>query len=354
MTIAASAASSLSADRIAAYLRRRMPAAEDVAVAGLYRIPGGASRETWSFDATWRDASGEHVQGLILRRDPDAGLLETQRDIEYAVYRAFAGSAVPVPRVYWLELDAEPLDRPFFVMERIDGCQTDGSLLAMRPDDAGRRRIARRKFEILGAIHAADPAALDLLGIDPSGPPPPEQCAERQLCHWEAIIDAQQLEPVPVARLAIAWLRHHPPPPAQRVVVCHGDYRSGNFLYAQDEIRGILDWEMVHLGDPLEDLAWTSLIDWRYGAAPGQRSELLGGIAPRDEAYATYSAASGIRVDEAALHWWEVFSHVKAIGIWITGGRSFVDRRTNEPLMARIPRLLNALQENAILDLLGW
>lgn len=344
----------LTPERIAAYLRSRMPNATDLAVSGLYRIPGGASRETWSFDARWCDGSGEHSQGFILRRDPDAGLLETEREVEYTVYRAFAGSAVPVPRVYWLELDPEPLDRPFFVMERIDGCQTDGNLLAARSDDADRRRIARRKFEILGAIHAADPAALGLLQIDRLGPPRPEHCAERQLRHWEAIIDAQQLEPQPVARLALSWLRHHPPPPAQRVVVCHGDYRSGNFLYTQNEIRGVLDWEMVHLGDPLEDLAWTSLIDWRYGATPGQRSDLLGGLAPPDEAYAVYSAASGIGVDRVALHWWEVFSHVKALGIWITGGRSFVDRRTSEPLMARIPRLLNALQENAILDLLGW
>src|SRR5581483_11106767 len=296
------------------------------------------------------DGHGERQQGLILRRDPDAGLLETEREVEYMVYRAFSGSDVPVPRVYWLELSAEPLDRPFFIMERIDGCQTDGYLLAARPDDADRRRIARRKFEILGAIHAANPATLGLLAIDPLGPPKPEECAERQLRHWEAIIDAQELEPQPVARLAMSWLRHHPPPPAQRVVVCHGDYRSGNFLYTRNEIRGVLDWEMVHLGDPLEDLAWTSLIDWRYAPAPGQRSELLGGIASREEAYAVYSAASGIAVDDVALRWWEVFSHVKALGIWITGGRSFVDRRTNEPLMARIPRLLNALQEQAILD----
>ncbi len=353
MTTTADAAA-LTAERIAAYLLRQLPEATELTVTGVYRIPGGASRETWSFDARWRDADGDHHQGFILRRDPDAGLLETAREVEYSVYRAFAGSAVPVPRVYWLELSPEPLARPFFIMERIDGCETDGALLAARPDDAGRRRIARRKFEILGAIHAADPAALGLLGIDPLGPPRPEECAARQLRHWEAIIDAQQLEPQPVARLAIAWLRHHPPPPAQRVVVCHGDYRSGNFLYTRDEIRGVLDWEMVHLGDPLEDLAWTSLIDWRYGATPGQRSQLLGGIAPREEAYAVYSAASGIEVDEGALRWWEIFSHVKALGIWITGGRSFVERRTNEPLMARIPRALNALQEHAILELLGW
>lgn len=340
--------------RIAAYLGSRLPGARDVSVRGLYRIPGGASRETWSFDATWSDAAGAQAQGFILRRDPEASLLVTARDVEYDVYRAFAQTTVPVPRVYWVESDPAVLERPFFVMERIDGCGTDGAALVSRPDDAARRAIARRKFEILGAIHRADTAALKLLSLDPAGPPRPEECAARALRHWEQIIDAEALTPEPVLRLAIAWLRQHPPPPAQRVVVCHGDYRTGNFLYSADDIRGVLDWEMAHLGDPLEDLAWTCLLNWRLTPTAGVRGDRIGGIARREEAFATYEAASGVRVDPAALHWWDVFSHVKAVGIWLTGGRSFVDGRTHEPLMALIPRMLNAVQYNAILDLLGW
>jgi len=342
------------ADRIAAYLRLQLPDAREIIVERLYRIPGGASRETWSFDATWTDADGSQQRGFILRRDPEAGLLQTDRDVEYRVYRAYQETAVPVPRMYWLELDCTSLDRPFFVMERIDGCQTDPAALAARLDDTARRRIARRKFEILGAIHRESPADLGLLQIGPHGPPRPEECALRELAHWEAIIDREQQEPLPVIRLAIGWLRGHLPAPAQRVVVCHGDFRTGNFLYAADEIRGVLDWEMVHLGDPIEDLAWTCLKNWQYGTPLASGESLIGGIARRDEAFATYAAASGIAVDEASLRWWELFSHVKAVGIWITGGRSFSERRTHEPLMALIPRLLNATQFDAILDALGW
>ncbi|MHB8575877.1 MAG: phosphotransferase family protein [Dehalococcoidia bacterium] len=355
MTVSATRATF--SERIVAYLRGQMPQATELAISGLYRIPGGASRETWSFDATWLDAAGQQRRGFILRRDPEAGLLETERDVEYRVYRAFQDSAVPVPHVYWLELNAAPLERPFFIMERIDGCQTEPRGLTARPDDAARQQIARRKFEILGAIHAADPAALDLLNLDVSDPPQPEACAERELAHWERIIDAQALEPLPVIRLAISWLRANPPPPAQRVVVCHGDFRTGNFLYTADDIRGVLDWEMVHLGDPLEDLAWTCLKNWQLGArrqADGMVEPLIGGIATREEAFAIYAAASGIQVDMQALRWWEVFSHVKATAIWITGGRSFIDGRTSEPLMGLIPRIFNGFQFDAILDLIGW
>jgi aminoglycoside phosphotransferase (APT) family kinase protein len=341
-------------DGIAAYLRAKMPGAHEVAVVGLYRIAGGASRETWSFDASWQEGGEEQRRGFILRRDPDAGLLQTDRDVEYRVYNAFQQTAVPVPRMYWLETGSEALERPFFIMERIDGCHSDPARLALRADGPERRQIGRRKFEILGAIHAADPSALGRANLHPEGPPLPAQCAQRELARWERIVDEQQLEPEPVIRLAAAWLRAHPPAPAQRVTVCHGDFRSGNFLYTEDDIRGVLDWEMVHLGDPLEDLAWTCLKNWRYSNTPGVPGTLIGGIISREEAFAIYEAASGIRVDAEALRWWEIFSQIKAVGIWITGGRSFCDGRTASPLMALIPRLLNTTQYTEILDLLGW
>lgn len=346
------------AERIAAFLRPRMAGAEDLRVERVYRIPGGASRETWSFDLVWREDGEPRRRGHILRRDPVAGLLETDRRTEYASYTAFAGSAVPVPRIYWLEESGGPLERPFFIMERVDGCSPDGMALALRPDDAGKAHIARRKFEILGAIHSAEPRAIGLGELNPEGFPAAEDCAARELRHWAGIVAAQATEPLPVIQLAIAWLRTHLPPPAQRIAVCHGDYRSGNFLYDADDIRAILDWEMVHLGDPLEDFAWTCLENWRYGqgyAGGGRRKDgLVGGLLPFDEAAAIYSAAAGVRVDPAALRWWTLLSHVKATGIWVTGARSFSDGRTLDPLMALIPRLFNALQDECILDLLGW
>ncbi len=350
----ATAATSTKTDRISEYLRTKMAGARDIRVSGLFRIAGGASRETWSFDASWQEAGCEQRRGFILRRDPEAGLLETARDVEYTVYQAFQNSSVPVPRMYWLETESAALERPFFIMERIDGCQSDPGGLALRPDGPDRQRIGRRKFEILGAIHAADPTSLGLTNLQSGGLPLPEQCAERELARWERIIDEQQLEPEPVIRFAAAWLRAHPPAPAQRVTVCHGDFRSGNFLYTDDDIRGVLDWEMVHLGDPLEDLAWTCLKNWRYSNTPGIPGSLIGGIMPREEAYEIYEAASGIRVDPEALRWWDIFSQIKAVGIWITGGRSFCDRRTTSPLMALIPRMLNATQYTEILDLIGW
>src|SRR5438445_3876141 len=116
-------------DQIQAYLATKLPHVDGLAVSGLHRIPGGASRETWSFDASWRQEGADVSKGFILRRDPDASLLVTERDLEYRVMDGVAGSGVPVPKVCWLESDSTVLDRPFFAMERLDRCETSPSQL---------------------------------------------------------------------------------------------------------------------------------------------------------------------------------------------------------------------------------
>ena len=105
------------APRIAAYLTHRMPAASQVEVSGVSRIHGGASRETFRFSATWSEGGKSKTRPLILRRDPVASLIETERDIEYNAYRAFHPTGLPVPEPPYLETDLKWLDRPFFIME---------------------------------------------------------------------------------------------------------------------------------------------------------------------------------------------------------------------------------------------
>ena len=120
-------------DQLAAYLRTRMPEVRDLAVSHVARIPGGASRETWSFDARWsEDGRGDVEQAFILRRDPPASLLESNNDLEFDLYTAMAGSGIPVPRVHWIERDGAALERPFFIMERLPGA-TDARTLVSSP-----------------------------------------------------------------------------------------------------------------------------------------------------------------------------------------------------------------------------
>lgn len=335
------------AARLAAYCRTRLPAVHALRVDGLQRIFGGASRETWRFTLHLREREGddERAQALILRRDPGASLIDTERRVEFAAYRAFEASEVPVPRPWWLEEDPAHLDHPFFVMQAVTGCEAGPAKLMAEPFAARHAHIAERKWTILGRIAAADPAPLAQV-LEPVSA---EDAWRRELGHWAALLARDAREPQPIAEAAIRWLRAHPPPPAQRVGVVHGDYRTGNFLVdPSGEIRAILDWEMAHLGDPLEDLAWGLNRAWRF-----QGDDRAGGLAPREDAIAHWQRASGLRADPRSLHWWELFSCVKGQAIWLGAARAFESGANRDLMMAFAAWLLMNGQDRAMLELMG-
>ena len=133
--------------QIAKYLRARMPEAGHVEIVGLSRIHGGASRETFRVRAKF----GDEERGLIFRRDPVSTLIETERQIEFAAYRSFHKSDVPVPGALFLETETEWLERPFFVMEEVEG-GTAASILSADPYGAHAQAIGEQFFTILGRI----------------------------------------------------------------------------------------------------------------------------------------------------------------------------------------------------------
>ena len=312
-------------DQVAAYLQHQMPDAREIEVSQLWRIPGGASRETWSCDATWREGKARAGRGFIIRRDPEASLLETERYAEFRVYQAVRDAGIPVPEVFWLETDPRWLERPFFVMGRLRGEASPQALVAAE-FHGHAEAIARQKVEVLARIHNLDWSAcgLDFLGV-PSGP---DACAELEIARWETVMRAQQLEPQPVLELAIAWLRAHRPV-AQRITLVHGDYRTGNFLVDGDRITGVLDWEVSHLGDPLEDVAWACLRSWRWSG-----DARIGGLLPRAEFYGRYEEAGGLTVDPEAVRFWEVLGNLKFAVICLTGARSFCEGRSKDAIHA--------------------
>lgn len=333
--------------KIEAYLKAKLPAAEEISVADLWRIPGGASRETWAFDARWREGGQEVCRGFVLRRDPDASLLETERDVEFRVMDAVWSQGVPVPKMHWLEQDGAWLERPFFIMDRVDDCETSPQKLLSEPRFVrAHASFARQFVEILAGIHALDWRSL---GLDFLGVPASERgCAEMEIAKWEAVVARDALGPQPVLRAAFCWLRRHLPPPAQRIVLVHADYRTGNFLFnAEGEIKAVLDWEMVHLGDPLEDVAWASIRPWRWAG-----DERIGGLIAREEFYRMYEEATGFAVDPESVRFWEVLGNVKLAAIFITGARSFCEGRTGSIMMALLARNTSRL-ELEIMDLMG-
>ena len=336
------------AGQIEAYAAKQLPEARDVSVEGLDRIVGGASRETYRFRLRYA-LSGESVdRGVILRRDPPGSVIETDRRNEFNAYRAFAGvPEVPVPEVFWLEEDGAWLDFPFFMLEEVAGFEASPAAISQPPYTEHREEFGRRKWEILGRIAAADPAAIGLTECMPV--PALEGCWQRELDYWEGVIDADELSPWPIARAAIRRLRRDPPPPAQKLSVVHGDYRTGNFLYDRSGgIHAILDWEMVHLGDPLEDLGWTFNPLWDFAG-----NGYMGSLLDREEAIRVWEHSSGLLADRDALQWWELFNTVKGQAIWVSSAHEFIAGQNHDPIMGMAGLGMANKQDRALLEIMG-
>ena len=294
-------------DRIAAYLAHAMPETADITVDQLSRIPGGSSQETFKLRARW---DGEE-RWLILRRAPADGLVVAERDTEFLVYRALEGSGVPVPRVHHMEMDPRWLDRPFFVMDLMPG--KPGHFFHPGDIYEGKaREVGTAFWHHLGTLARQSADAPGLAGLRNAGQAG-AALWRNELAHWEAILRAKERLVEPAEHGAIRWLRAHPPADPVRPAIVHGDYRSGNFLFTPDgAISAILDWEMTHIGDPVEDIAWALNPMWTM-----ERHF------PLDEGLAVWEAASGLTVDRRSLDWWRIFSAVKACAIWTTAQAAF-------------------------------
>jgi aminoglycoside phosphotransferase (APT) family kinase protein len=260
----------------------------EVDVVDLRRLSGGASRETWSFDAV--DASGRR-RALILRRDPPTSP-RGGRGLEARALAVAAGHGVPVPAIVVASDDPGPLGAPFIVMERIDGETIPRRILREERYASARSRLARQCGTILARLHAVDPG--EVTGLE--GRDPVEQYREA--------LD-QLGEPHPALELGIRWLEANRPPVRPAAIV-HGDFRHGNLIVDEDGVRAVLDWELVHRGDPFEDLGWLCVKAWRFGLPLP-----VGGFGTYDELISGYEAAGGGPVDRDALHWWETFGTLK-------------------------------------------
>jgi aminoglycoside phosphotransferase (APT) family kinase protein len=306
--------------QLAAYLTRT--SGTPTTVGGLARISGGASRETYRFEA---HADGES-KSLILRRDPPGSLIETDRRVEFLAIRSFAGKGVAAPEAIALEEEGAELERPFFIMGRAPGV-TAG---VFSPDPYGEHAlgVGEQFFSMMGKI-AAEP--VDGLPIVEAAPRPgPEDCARRELDYWAGVIESDEQHPQPIVRAAIRRLRRAMPPPAEKIALVHGDFRSGNFLHdGAGRITAVLDWEMAHLGDPLEDLAWATDPLW---GAPGDWR--ISGMVGLDDGLTIWRAASGLAVDPVAFAWWRLFAAVKGQAIWTSAAKEWRDGGFSEPILA--------------------
>jgi aminoglycoside phosphotransferase (APT) family kinase protein len=313
------------ADALEAVVRGRLPGARGISE--LRRLSGGANQETWSFDAS----TDGGVVPLILRRRPGgaasgAEALNLPLEKEARVVTLVAESGVPVPGVRHVLEPADGIGSGY-VMDRLEGETIARRILRDAAFAAVRPRLARQCGEILARIHATPRERLADLPVAP---------AEVQLALYRASYDGFD-QPHPVFELAFRWIADHLPETPESGLV-HGDFRNGNLLIGEDGVRGVLDWEIAHLGDPMEDLGWICVNSWRFGVT----DKPVGGFGTREDLFAGYAAVSGREVDPERVHFWEILGSLKwgimclmMVGIFASGvdrsvERAAIGRRASE------------------------
>lgn len=284
-------------------------------------LHGGACQENFKVELS---TNGTPLT-LALRSDAKTSLPGSlRRRAEFAVIEAAVKAGVKTPPVRWLSPDLLREGADAYFLDWVPG-EAIGRRVVRNPELASaRERLATDLAETLSRLHRVTPEHQPLPLTRPALPPAPNALDE-----LEAMMRGMP-GVYPAVDFALAWLRTRLPTDDE-VVLVHGDFRTGNFMVTPEGLAGVLDWEFSHWGSPYEDLSWISVRDWRFN-----RLELpVGGFSKRAPFYAAYEAASGRRIDEATVLWWEIVGNLRwALGSVHQGERYLSGEQTDLELIA--------------------
>ncbi|MBA3810950.1 MAG: phosphotransferase family protein [Caulobacteraceae bacterium] len=264
-------------------------------VEGVTRLSAGATQEIWRFVLR----HGEARTDLILRRAPGGTRVPDTAvglEIEARLIQAAGSVGVPVPPVRHVLEPGDGLGHGF-IMGVVEGETLGGRIARGDALAAARPGLARQCGEILAGIHTLDPDRFPTLR---------RATPAALIGQYEEAYRASDW-PRPVFELAFRWLAGRRPPPPARPRLVHGDFRNGNLIVGADGVRAVLDWELAHVGDPMEDLGWICVNSWRFGVA----DKPVGGFGTREDLWAGYEAAGGAPVDRERALFWEVFGSLR-------------------------------------------
>jgi len=246
----------------------------------------GGSRQTYFLDTA---AAAAAPRALVLRRDSGDGPLAGSPFTlgrEATVYEALRGTGVPVPRLLGISADGQAV-----VMERAAG----GPDIA-RLEPGMQREVFTGFVQAIGLLHTLDTRTLSLPGF--RRPRTPQEHALLDLQDWSLLAGKPPARGEPLIAYALSWLRRNAPGDVERTSLVQGDCGPGNFLADGGRLSAIIDWELAHLGDPHDDLAW---IEARTDGQP------IYGFSDPSALHAAYESTTGTVVDPARLGYYRVF-----------------------------------------------
>jgi aminoglycoside phosphotransferase (APT) family kinase protein len=293
-------------ERLRAWFAAKLPRAEQLSLSEL-RGPGGTgfSNDTLLFDLVWREDGRAGRRELVVRIEPGGVRVFPHYDLrqQFRVLRALAGTDVPVPEVLWYEDDPAVLGAPFYVMARVAGripsdtppYHAEGWLAELAT--AERAHLWWSGIETLVRIHRLDWRRLGVVeDVRPGASPLRAQLEDyRKFLDWAA-----QGRPHPASEAGLDWLEARAPAASEPRALCWGDARLGNMIFRDGRCVAVLDWEMVTLGNPAQDLAWWLFFDDHHSAGCGLPR--LAGLPSAAETVARYEELAGRPVEHLAYY----------------------------------------------------
>ena len=255
------------------------------------QLSGGASRQTFAVETV--GGAGQYV--LQRELSPEPRLPNGMAD-ESMLVTAARRVGVPAPVVVGSNLDGEAdIGASYFVSERVDGETIARRILRDDRFAEARAALPAQLGSALAALHG---------GVDADQIPWLEQSDE--LAKYREVADDLDLVS-PAFELGFRWLTANKPDrETTRRTVVHGDFRLGNLIIDEAGLAAVIDWELGHIGDPMEDLGWVCVRAWRFGG-----SAPVAGVGQYEDFFTAYEAAAGIPVDRAAVTWWETLGTLK-------------------------------------------
>jgi len=251
---------------------------------------------------------------LVLRRPPFGSKVKTAHDMgrEYRVLAKLHAAYPPAPKVLLYCEDGSILGSPFYLMEPIHG------IIIRRDPPAGlaftaetARRLAEAFVDNLAVLHSLDYAAIGLGDLGK-----PDGYVERQVRGWVERYYGSQTHDLPEVGRIARWMQDHMPKVSDATLI-HNDYKYDNVVLASDDITkivGVLDWEMTTIGDPLADLG-TTLAYWVDASDPEELQRIrwcpstYPGSMKRAEIVERYSQKTGR--DASQMRFYLVFARFK-------------------------------------------
>lgn len=308
-----------------------------VRVEAVAPLTGGACQENFRVDARL----GDEAKTFCLRSDARTALpASVGRAVEFAVIGAAVDAGVPTPAARWLTRGLVREGADAYFLDWVEG-EAIGARVTRHPSLAAAREVLPEQLaDALARVHSITPETHPDLPVarPPFDHPDPARSALRFVA---GMLDGLGVAR-PASEMVLRWLRANAPAPAGRVL-CHADFRTGNFMVGPDGLRAVLDWEFTHWGDPMEDIGWLCTRDWRFGCV----ERPVGGLCDRDRFYAAYEKASGRPVDRARVRWWEICGNLRWGVAAAFQGKRFAEGEPDFELLA-IPRRAAEMEFEAL------